>query len=95
MDSDTSALRSMVTDHVRCRTYGHSWDEHRPADATRDADLTLRCERCGMIRYDRIDVHGDVYGRSYEYTEDYRVGRLSRPDLRIELLRRLKRGRRA
>lgn len=54
----------LTTAFIRCRTYGHSWDEFRPMGATREANLTLRCTRCMTVRYDIIDdATGDVVKR--------------------------------
>ncbi len=76
---------------VRCKTYGHSWDEFRSTGSTRPANLTLRCTRCSMQRYDTVSpVTGELVSRSYDRPPGFRTARLARSDLRVELLRRLK-----
>lgn len=87
-------LKTLQDTFLRCRTYGHSWDEWTQTGTLKKADLTLRCVRCGTGQYDDIDPSGNVERRSYEYPSDYEQARLQRPDLRVELLRRLKKARR-
>lgn len=95
MTDDLPTLTELKLAYVRCKTYGHSWDEFRSTTATRSANLTLRCDRCGMHRYDQVSpTTGELDGRSYDRPPGYRTARLARPDLRVELLRRLKKSRR-
>ena len=53
---------------LRCRSYGHAWEEFAPIDL--DAPiygwrLSLRCTRCTMERHDNIDFKGRVMSRRY------------------------------
>lgn len=65
-------------DMVRCRTYGHAWEEVDvpftvPIGSQRvwQYRLSLRCIRCTTVRHDVIDAYGDVAGRWYDYPEGY------------------------
>lgn len=59
---------------VKCRSYGHGWDEFAPVDMDRPVygwRLSLRCVRCATERHDNIDFKGQVMGRYYRYPDGY------------------------
>jgi|SRR5215831_6997076 len=59
---------------VRCRSYGHAWDEFAPIDLdapTYGWRLSLRCLRCGTERHDNLDFKGKLMGRRYIYPQGY------------------------
>ncbi len=85
-----------VQSFVRCRAYGHSWDEFDPAYGHEERlptprqtgsswRLTLRCTRCTTRRYDFLDDLGEVVSRSYIYPEGYKTARTLRAEWRLEL----------
>jgi len=96
------------TEYVRCRTFGHAWEEVpvMEGDAWGRPQFWLRCVRCSTERHDVIDAgSGSLEGRAYQYPEEYRLGRDEMPtrdDFRLRLLsiaadladRREQRGRR-
>jgi hypothetical protein len=60
--------------YVRCRSYGHAWDEFAPIDLAPPLygwRLSLRCTRCGTERHDNVDFKGQVMGRRYLYVDGY------------------------
>jgi hypothetical protein len=64
-------------DHfIRCRAIGHAWYEV-PDDRQWSSSrvwrhcIVLRCERCGMTRYDGLDSRGEVGQRMYVRPEGY------------------------
>jgi len=62
--------------HVKCRSYGHAWDEFNPIDLEAPLygwRLSLRCTRCHTERHDNIDFKGQVMGRRYIYAEGYSI----------------------
>jgi hypothetical protein len=93
----------VITDSaIRCRTYGHAWDEFTATDMGPPTGglwrLSLRCVRCTTERHDIIDIHGGVTARRYIYPEGYRdvLGpeRMSREEYRMALYNRLSKRRR-
>jgi hypothetical protein len=86
---------------VRCRTYGHAWDEFTEGSLgppMLDWRLSLRCIRCSTQRHDEINLLGEVGSRRYLYPEGYRsaVGepRMTREDYRQALYERFRARRR-
>lgn len=74
---------------VRCHTWGHTWYEtdgdYKPLFGYLFA---LRCDRCGAIRNDIYDVHGQLASRNYRYPDGYRWGKVARSELRVDLIKR-------
>jgi hypothetical protein len=76
---------------LRCRTYGHAWDEFYPNNLGLPIygfRLSLRCARCTTERHDIIDHTGHVGQRRYIYAADYQMQRdelPSREQLRLNL----------
>jgi hypothetical protein len=63
---------------LRCRIYGHAWDEFYPDDLGVPLygwRLSLRCTRCTTERHDVIDHIGQVGQRRYIYAPDYQMHR--------------------
>ncbi len=86
-----------ITDEaLRCRTYGHAWDEV-PASMVSltkrmvgGFQLHLRCTRCTTLRHDVYNLVGHLAARYYEYPEGYQhaVGseKFSRDQYRLMLI---------
>lgn len=78
---------------LRCRAYGHSWDEYSPNDRRsifRD-EVHLRCVRCHTERHDAESLTGDIIARQYEYPIGYKLaGMVPRSEFRLALRRRRK-----
>jgi hypothetical protein len=76
---------------LRCRTYGHAWDEFYPDNLGIPMygwRLSLRCTRCSTERHDVINVRGEVGQRRYLYPDGYQRGRdeqLTREQFRLHL----------
>jgi hypothetical protein len=76
---------------LRCRTYGHAWDEFYPDNLGVPLygwRLSLRCVRCTAERHDLIDHIGQVGQRRYIYPDDYSLGRDETPtreEMRLSL----------
>ena len=67
---------------IRCRTYGHAWDEFYPDDLGPPEfgwRLSLRCTRCTSQRHDTIDHIGQVGQRRYIYPDGYQLSREDTP----------------
>ena len=81
---------------IRCRTYGHAWDEFYPDNLGVPLwgwRLSLRCARCTTERHDTIDHIGQVGQRRYIYPEDYSMLRDETPtreQLRVTMFNRIK-----
>jgi hypothetical protein len=83
-------------DMIKCRTYGHGWEEvdipwEVPlVDRVWRFRLSLQCTRCQTVRHDLIDVHGDVIRRDYRYLDEYRYAYddlPTRSEFRVMLLK--------
>jgi hypothetical protein len=61
---------------ITCRTLRHAWDPIAPGDRRPlfGTLATLRCDRCGTIRYDKFSrITGDRLGNpQYVYPDGYR-----------------------
>jgi hypothetical protein len=81
---------------LRCRTWGHAWDEYFPDDLGPPSfgyRSSLRCTRCTTERHDVIDINGDVGQRRYIYPEGYQLARDETPtrsEMRLALFDRVR-----
>lgn len=79
-------LTKLPPTFVRCRTFGHAWDDVDPTDAeatdfdilwggmTDEVDLLVtHCPRCTMRRLDVVGTHGNLRSRRYVYPEGYLI----------------------
>jgi hypothetical protein len=94
-----SRLPAEVTgdDVLRCRTYGHAWDEYTDSSLgppVLDWRLSLRCTRCTTARHDEIDLLGQVGARRYIYPDGYRSAtgdqKMTRYEYRQQLYQRFR-----
>lgn len=80
------------TEYVRCRTFGHAWDEVpvMVPDAYGRPQFWLRCTRCTTERHDVVNGgSGWLEAREYVYPEEYSLtGEAvpTRDELRLKLL---------
>lgn len=81
---------------LRCRVYGHAWDEFYPDNLGTPMfgwRLSLRCIRCTAERHDTIDHIGQVGQRRYIYPEGYQMERDETPtrqEMRQQMFTRVK-----
>jgi hypothetical protein len=63
-----------TTEEMRtCRAIKHSWDAVGANKESRWGYLVmLRCDRCGTIRNDIQNAHGELIHRYYQYPDGYR-----------------------
>lgn len=91
-----SSVRDLLDDYIVCRTFSHSWDDDPTAEYTTIFNWTasLRCTRCGTTKIEAYNAVGDVIYRRYVYPDGYRVagtrqgGRVTKAQMRVELMRR-------
>lgn len=79
--------------YLRCRSYGHAWDEFNPIDMEAPWygwRLSLRCLRCTTERHDNIDFKGKVMGRRYIYPQGYQQKGVPKVVFREELFSKLR-----
>lgn len=92
----THDLEDLPTPFLKCRVFGHSWDEYIPAGARKPSfgwRLSSICVSCGTERRDIIGAAGQVVSREYIYPDGYQCSfKLPRADARQAYKRR--RGRR-
>jgi hypothetical protein len=96
---ELSAWLATASDiHLKCRRWGHAWNEwrteQRPEPGVKTRTI-LRCTRCKQRAYDDLDYLG-YSDRNIQYDEEYLaprgMGHLSREDralLRLEVDRRI------
>jgi len=65
---------SMRDSHLVCRDLGHSWKQEsfRP-DSHGLYQRKLVCRSCSCVRLDRVTRGGIIYGRSYDYPDEYQL----------------------
>lgn len=83
---------------IECKTFGHSWfvtDAPTFARANEKGvkyEMDLECKRCRTRRTDRLNISGEVVGRSYKYADRYRdatgAEKPTRPEMRLLIIRR-------
>jgi hypothetical protein len=62
--------------YLKCRGFGHRWDEFVPVGMPAPSfgfRYALRCDSCTTERYDIIDATGGVADRQYAYPDDYKL----------------------
>ena len=93
-------LAAMPPVFVRCRTFGHAWDDVDPTSAEQDdhnllfgSDIPLivtNCYRCDMRRLDVVNLTGGLVQRRYQYPTGYLMAkgehRPKRAEFRLQLL---------
>jgi hypothetical protein len=77
-------------DFLRCRTFGHSWDDIPVTESDPDGhSFWLRCVNCATVRRDVFDRHyGHLLRRKYDYPDDYQLAAddvPSRDEFRLRL----------
>jgi hypothetical protein len=92
MPSEHVALERFFThaSYVRCRTFGHSWDDIPVTEPHPDGhSFWLRCVNCTMVRKDVFDRrYGELLHRQYEQPPDYSLAMDETPtrnDFRLRL----------
>jgi hypothetical protein len=92
----SAVLKALQDEYVRCRTFGHAWDEFAPIDRIPTVfkyALHLRCTRCTTERHDGLNVRGGVEQREYKYPEGYALAeKMTRAQFRVELRMRSRNG---
>lgn len=80
-------LEEMPLEFVRCRTFGHAWDEFVPVGMRKPSfgfRISLVCTSCGKERHDVIDQLGQVAYRDYVDPDGYYLGyRVKRDEVRL------------
>lgn len=66
---------------VRCRTFGHSWDDIPVTEPHPDGhQFWLRCVNCTTVRKDVFHrVYGHLLHRHYIHPDDYKLARDETP----------------
>lgn len=89
----TDNLNDLPDHFLRCRSYGHSWEQIPITLANPEYVKlfhwydVLRCVICGTERYDGINELGQVGNRSYNYPHGYPLSfTLSRSEARREMM---------
>lgn len=96
-----SDLATTPPSYIRCRTFGHAWDDVNPTDdeaedfdllysGTNHSLLVANCTRCGNHRSDVVNSTGSLVNRRYTYPEGYLMAkgdrRPKRAEFRLQLL---------
>jgi hypothetical protein len=91
----TDRVEDLPDQYLRCRTFGHAWEEI-PTTLADPAYMqlwrwymTARCTSCATERYEGIANDGSIGQRSYKYPDRYSLSfTLKRADARLEYLGR-------
>lgn len=87
-------IHDVPDDYLKCAALGHRWDTFAPLkrNAAWGTLVSLRCDRCGMERFDTIDSIGALSVRSYERPPGYspKDWMADRADMRKELMNRMR-----
>lgn len=76
MPEITHDLDDLPTDFLKCRTFGHAWEEYVPVGMRKPTfgfRYSLLCASCGTERHDLIDTNGGLVQREYRYPDGYRL----------------------
>lgn len=88
----TPNIGKLPTNLLRCRTFGHLWEEFVPVGVRRPSfgfRYALLCTSCGTERFDIIATTGDVVHRKYYYADGYKLDLpATRDECRVEYKRR-------
>jgi hypothetical protein len=80
---------------LKCRSFGHSWDEYRPVGKRKPSfgfRISLLCVSCTMERHDIVDTNGNLAARQYVEAEGYYdIGKWSRAEYRLAYNRKRRR----
>jgi hypothetical protein len=62
-------------EYVRCRTFGHSWDDIPVTETDPDGpQFWLRCVNCHSVRRDTFHrMTGELIRRKYDYPDHYQL----------------------
>jgi hypothetical protein len=93
--SDIRSLETLNLEYLRCRTFGHVWEEFvavgKPKPIT-GFRLSLLCTSCRMERHDGIDTLGQVGTRQYVQPPGYKLGfKVKRNEARLVYNKRRRR----
>lgn len=84
-------LRSLPLPWLKCRAFGHAWEEYVPVGKRKPEfgfRLSLSCSSCGMERHDILDTYGHLATREYVAPDGYYdIGRWPRADFRLAYYR--------
>ena len=84
----THKLEDLPTPFLKCRVFGHAWDEYIPAGSPKPSFgwlLASICVSCGTERRDIVGVGGMVVSREYRYPAGYSLSfALTRGEAREE-----------
>lgn len=84
----TDNLADLPTPYLKCRVFGHNWEEFIPigmSKASFGSRYSLLCTSCGTERHDLINFHGDVGQRDYRYPDGYLLSfAVDKADCRLE-----------
>lgn len=66
-------LDTYNTAYLKCRTFGHSWEEFVPVGKRPGIGFrfSLLCTSCGMERHDNVGTSGILISRQYVQPEGY------------------------
>lgn len=92
-DEVTAWQRSLPTEYLQCRDFGHLWRptsvHYAPEDRT--YTQTMRCGRCQTERDRTLSISGAILSSAYHYASGYsapegtgRLGTEGRDHLRLE-----------
>jgi hypothetical protein len=93
----TVSVTTFSNEFLRCRTWGHRWDDFNPIDMGPPMfgwRESLRCSTCTTERHRIIGRNGQILSASYKYPEGYQMKKgfkaFPKGELRVEMFNRLR-----
>lgn len=75
---------TVVTDEIKCRAFGHAWDQVPSEQDSRELHIESRCTRCLERKVEWLGWDGRVIARWYTLTDEYRkVTHVTRGDAKL------------
>lgn len=97
MTTKTYEITDLPTHYLKCRTFGHAWEEFVPVGMRAPQfgfRFSLLCTSCASERHDLVNTQGQLLQREYRYQAGYELGfSLPRDEARLEFERRTDRKR--
>lgn len=95
MTDSLADLLALPVEWLKCRAFGHAWEEFVPV-GKRKPDfgfrISLLCTSCGMERHDVLDTNGNLATREYVEPDGYYgIGKWARAEFRLAYDKRRKR----
>jgi hypothetical protein len=78
--------RQIVSDEIKCRAFGHAWDQVPSEQDSRELHIVSRCIRCLAKKTEWLGWDGKVIQRWYDLTDKYHeVTHVTRAEAKLQI----------